>query len=128
MSQPPDNLGLVNGRLPECPASPNCVSTQAPTALHQMPAIPFTGAAADAINKLKQVIADSFSQADLIEEKERYLRYEFRTFLFRFVDDVEFLVDDDKQLIHFRSASRVGYSDMGTNRRRMTTITEEFKR
>ena len=53
-----------------------------------------------------------------------YLHAEARSFLFRFVDDVEFLVDPQQKLIHFRSASRVGYSDLGVNRARM----EQFRK
>jgi uncharacterized protein (DUF1499 family) len=40
---------------------------------------------------------------------------------------VEFLIDPDGKLIHFRSASRTGYSDMGVNRKRMTEIEKSIK-
>jgi uncharacterized protein (DUF1499 family) len=43
------------------------------------------------------------------------------------VDDVEFLFDDDTTIVHFRSASRSGYSDMGVNRQRMTAIGEAYR-
>jgi uncharacterized protein (DUF1499 family) len=46
--------------------------------------------------------------------------------IFRFVDDVEFYIDERANLIHFRSASRLGYSDMGVNRKRMETIRASF--
>lgn len=127
-SQPPTNLGAINGRLAECPASPNCVSSQTNSADHQMPPISFVGNRPAALAKLKQVIANSFPRARLVEESERYLHYEFTSLLFRFVDDVEFLADDDHQQIHFRSASRVGRSDLGANRRRMAIISKEFPR
>ena len=55
-----------------------------------------------------------------------YLHVEFTTALLRFVDDVEFLLDPDKKLIHYRSASRIGRSDLGTNRRRMEMIRRAF--
>jgi uncharacterized protein (DUF1499 family) len=54
------------------------------------------------------------------------LHAEFRSAIFRFVDDVEFMVDPESQRIHARSASRVGYSDMGVNRRRMEEIQAAF--
>ncbi|MDE3040844.1 MAG: DUF1499 domain-containing protein, partial [Nitrospirota bacterium] len=58
----------------------------------------------------------------LVEEDETYLHYEFTSFLLRFVDDVEFLFEDETKTIHFRSASRTGYGDLGVNRRRMEDI------
>jgi uncharacterized protein (DUF1499 family) len=58
----------------------------------------------------------------LVEENDSYLHYEFTSLLFRFVDDVEFLFDDESKTIHFRSASRTGYGDFGVNRRRMEVI------
>lgn len=58
----------------------------------------------------------------LIEEEEAYLHYEFTSRLLRFVDDVEFVFDDESKTIHFRSASRIGYGDHGVNRDRMEQI------
>jgi uncharacterized protein (DUF1499 family) len=55
-------------------------------------------------------------------EDDTYLHYEFTSLLLRFVDDVEFLFDDETRTIHFRSASRTGYGDFGVNRSRMEDI------
>ena len=57
-----------------------------------------------------------------MHQTDNYLHVECRSFWFRFVDDVEFLIDPEQKLIQFRSASRVGYSDLGVNRRRMETL------
>jgi uncharacterized protein (DUF1499 family) len=70
---------------------------------------------------LKAVIP-ALPRTKLIEDEELYLHYEFRSLLLRFVDDVEFLFDEKAKIIHFRSASRVGYGDFGVNRRRMEDI------
>jgi uncharacterized protein (DUF1499 family) len=51
-----------------------------------------------------------------------YLRAESRSAIFRFVDDVEFLADEAAKVIHVRSASRLGSSDLGVNRRRVESI------
>ena len=64
----------------------------------------------------------SLPRTKLVEEDESYLHYEFTSLLFRFVDDVEFLFDDDTKTIHFRSASRTGYGDLGVNRARMEQV------
>ncbi len=61
----------------------------------------------------------SLSRMKLVEEDEAYLHYEFTSLLLRFVDDVEFVFDEETKTIHFRSASRTGYGDLGVNRRRM---------
>jgi uncharacterized protein (DUF1499 family) len=58
----------------------------------------------------------------LVEEDEAYLHYEFTSLVLRFVDDVEFLFDDESKTIHFRSASRTGYGDLGVNRKRMEQV------
>jgi uncharacterized protein (DUF1499 family) len=63
----------------------------------------------------------------LVRETPDYLHVEFRTFL-GFVDDGEFYIDETQKIIHLRSASRVGYWDLGANRRRMESIRTEFER
>lgn len=118
-------LGVSDGQLSECPGSPNCVSSMAQLKDFAMEPIPFsdpTNSGADELTKLKQVIAEEFPRATLIDQQDSYLRYEFCTFVFRFVDDVEFLTAPEEKLIHFRSASRVGRSDLGLNRKRMAKI------
>ena len=62
----------------------------------------------------------------LVAEQGTYLHAEIRSLLFRFVDDVEFSLDSNAGLIHVRSASRVGYSDFGVNRKRVERIRVAF--
>jgi uncharacterized protein (DUF1499 family) len=93
-----------------------------------MDPIAFAGSIGDTLEKIKQTVTESFPNARLIEQHDAYLRFEFTSLVFRFVDDVEFFVDDKSQQIHFRSASRVGHSDLGANRRRMTKISQELNR
>ncbi len=121
----PDNLGITNGQLIDCPSSPNCVSTQTQSEKHKMPSLSYTGTSADAMAKLKKIIA-GLDRTEIIKETDDYIHVEFTTKLMRFVDDVELYVDDEHKKIHFRSASRVGHSDMGLNKRRMTEIGELF--
>ncbi len=121
----PTNLGVTNGRLGDCPSSPNCVSTQADDADHRMEPIPFTRSADQAMQRIKDLVTE-MPRTKIVTMEPNYLHVEFRSALFRFVDDVEFLIDPDEQVIHFRSASRVGYSDFGMNRRRMEQIQQAF--
>lgn len=118
-------LGVSNGQLSECPGSPNCVSSMTKLDDFTMEPIPFSdpeGSSETELKKLQQAIENTFPRATLVDQKDNYLRYTFCTFVFRFVDDVEFLAVPDEKLIHFRSASRVGRSDLGLNRKRMAKI------
>ena len=66
-------------------------------------------------------------QGASLEQNERpYLHATFTTRVMRFVDDVEFRMVLEQELIHVRSASRVGYSDLGTNRRRVERLRNAF--
>ena len=109
--------------LPPCPGSPNCVSTLASSddAQHAIPPYSYRKSRPEAKEVLKATIAD-LPRTKLVEEEEAYLHYEFTSLLLRFVDDVEFLLDDETKTVHFRSASRTGYGDLGVNRRRMEDI------
>ena len=117
--------GLHDGRLAACPSSPNCVCSQNADAAHAIAPLAFRGSAAAAMRALQQVLA-SQPRVRVITETPNYLHAEFRTPLCRFVDDVEFLVVESEHVIHVRSASRVGYSDLGTNRRRVEALRREF--
>ncbi len=110
-----------SNRLPPCPSSPNCVSTQAQDEGHAIAPISYRKPRAEAKEVLKETIR-SIPRMQLVEEDETYLHYEATSLLLRFVDDVEFLFDDQAKIIHFRSASRTGYGDLGVNRKRMEQV------
>jgi uncharacterized protein (DUF1499 family) len=107
--------------LRACPDKPNCVSTRAIDERHAIVPFRYRKARAEAKEALKGVLA-TVPRTKLVEEDEGYLHYEFSSLLLRFVDDVEFLFDDDTKTVHFRSASRTGYSDLGVNRQRMEQL------
>ena len=112
--------------MADCPKSPNCVCTQATDAQHSMDPIPFDGPPTEAIRRIKAAIA-TIPRIKVITEKENYIHAEATSLLFRFVDDVEFFVDQNAKSIQFRSASRAGYSDLGVNRSRMEQIRAAFR-
>ena len=126
LARRPANLGVKSGKLAPCPTSPNCVSTQAVDAEHRIDVIPFTGSRVDALARLKRAIA-TLPRAASVTETADYLHVECTSLIFRFVDDVEFWIDETNHVIHFRSASRVGRGDLGVNRRRMEAIREAFE-
>jgi len=119
----PANLGAREGGLAPCPSSPNCVSSQADDDRHRIEPLAFTGDPDAAFTRLKGVLA-ARGDTTIIEETPGYLRVELQTTFF--VDDGEFLLDRARQVIQVRSASRVGYSDLGKNRRRMEEIRRAF--
>ena len=126
MTPRPDNIGVTNGKLAPVPDSPNCVSTEATDDLHRIEPYMFSGSAEDAVRKLKSIVS-AMAGSNIVSEDGSYLHAEFRSRIFRFVDDVEFLVTAEDGLVHFRSASRVGHSDLGVNRARMEAIRKQFQ-
>ncbi len=123
----PADLGVHDGKLLPCPSSHNCVSSQAADEGHRVAPLPYTGTAEEALKKLK-VIVRSLPRTTIVTETPAYLHAESASFLFRFVDDLEFLVDDRAKVIHVRSASRLGYSDLGVNGRRIELIREHWQK
>jgi uncharacterized protein (DUF1499 family) len=114
------------GRLAPCPRTPNCVSTEAPEgSSKRMDPIPYTGSQDRARARLVDVLR-KHPRTRIVREEPGYLKAECRSAIFRFVDDVEFVFDDVARRIHFRSASRLGRSDFGVNRKRMEEISAAF--
>jgi uncharacterized protein (DUF1499 family) len=117
----PNNLGVNDGKLAPCPSSPNCVCSQASDSLHQIAPLSFTSPPEPAFSQLKSII-QSLPRTKIITESGDYLYVEFKTALMGFVDDVEFYLDRNSKIIHVRSASRLGYGDLGVNRQRIEKI------
>jgi uncharacterized protein (DUF1499 family) len=123
----PTNLGVTDGKLAAVPSSPNCVCSQAPSAdaEHYVAPFPLTGSPRDAIETLKTIV-QSMERVQVIQSDDRYLYAEFTTKLMGYVDDVEFYADGASGVIQVRSASRLGQSDLGLNRKRIEAIRAEL--
>ena len=117
----PVNLGVHNGKLAPCPASPNCVSSQSSDREHSVEPLRYTGSPGEAMDRLKKIVI-SMKRSRIITETGSYIHAEFTSALFRFVDDVEFFLDERAAVIQVRSSSRIGYSDLGVNRKRIEDI------
>lgn len=122
VKRPADSVTLA-----PCPESPNCISSQAPAddAQHYMAPLTYKGTAEEARQKLLAII-DAMPRTKVVTDEGNYIHTTFTSLIFRFVDDVEFVIDDGAKQIHFRSAARVGYGDMGVNRKRMEEIAGRF--
>jgi uncharacterized protein (DUF1499 family) len=123
--KPAKTTSAPNPRLAPCPRTPNCVSTQAPPGPQHMNPIPYSGPLAAARAKMVKVLRDR-PRTTIVAEEPAHLKAECRSLIFRFVDDVELVFDDRAKRIEFRSASRLGRSDFGVNRKRMDEIRAAF--
>jgi uncharacterized protein (DUF1499 family) len=123
--RPPENLGVRDGALAPCPASPNCVASTAQDAEHAIAPLAFSGSPQAAFARLARVVADQ-PRARVVAQNDGYLRAEFKSAALDFVDDVEFLLDPSAGVIQVRSASRLGRSDFGVNRKRVEALRAAF--
>jgi len=122
----PANLGIKDGKLARCPSTPNCVSSQSPDRDHFVEPLSFTGTAAEAHAGITKIIL-GMKRSRIITDTDSYIHAEFASAVFRFVDDVEFQIDEGAKIIHVRSASRLGHSDLGVNRKRVEDIRARWK-
>lgn len=113
---------MADDKIKVCPATDNCVSSLKNEARERQVAhFPIQVDFVQSKTRLKEVIAE-LPRTKLISESEKYLHFTFTSLIFRFVDDVEFELDETKNIIHVRSASRVGRSDLGVNAKRVAQI------
>ena len=112
--------GSANEIAP-CPTSPNCVSSLESDESHRIEPFRFTGSAEEAWESLKEVLG-AVPRTTVVEQSDTFIHLEARSRIFRFVDDVDFLLDARESVIHVRSASRVGHGDLGVNRSRVEKI------
>ncbi len=112
-------------QLAACPQTPNCVSSQAGDGQHAIAPFSYDGNAPTVWDRLRSAVL-SQARTVIVEEDGNYLHVEARSRLFGFIDDVEFLLLPQENIIHVRSASRTGYSDFGVNRRRVERIRRAF--
>ena len=104
-----------------CPTSPNCVSTMATEESQAIAPFAYQKPLYEAKARLIQIFS-GFPRTELVKEEEAYLHFEARSFFLQFVDDVEFVFEEESKTIHFRSAARSGHYDFGVNRKRMVDL------
>jgi uncharacterized protein (DUF1499 family) len=121
----PQNLGMTDGRFTPCPESHNCVSSQATDAVHNISPIQAHGSPDVVMVDLADSI-ESIYGGKVVAVEGTYLRAEFTSRVFRFVDDLECFYDEDRGVIEIRSASRLGYSDFNVNRNRVEELRRIF--
>jgi uncharacterized protein (DUF1499 family) len=117
----PTNLGVKDGKLIACPGTPNCVNSQSQDAQSKIAPLPDV-AIADLVKIIK-----GMERTTIIEQSDNYLYVEFKSKLMGYVDDVEFYRDNNENVVQVRSASRLGKSDLGVNRKRVEEIRAKLK-
>lgn len=117
----PTNLGVKNQQLAPCPSSPNCVVSQNGDTEHAIAPISYQASPEKAKEMLLKVLS-VVPLTKITQTNEDYIRAESSSKLMGFVDDVEFYFPKDGKIIEVRSASRLGDSDLGVNRRRIEQI------
>jgi uncharacterized protein (DUF1499 family) len=129
---PAPKLGVREGRLKPPSRTPNSVSSQASLypdspqrAYAEIAPFPVRGDATASLARLAQIVA-AMPGARIVESKPDYLYAQFTTRVMRFVDDVEFWFSQSDNVIHVRSASRVGRRDFGVNRQRVEAIRARY--
>jgi len=115
---------LVDGRLRACPDSPNCVSSESDRASSRVEPLIFQDPPEKAWGNLRETLREMGGKIQ--EEYDGFLWATFTSRVFRFVDDVEFRMVSAHGTIHVRSGSRIGYSDLGVNRRRVEKLRTLF--
>lgn len=111
----PQHLGIPKSRLNPCPSTPNCVSSESEDEAHRIAPLN------SSIHDIERII-QNMDRANIIIKNDRYLYAEFTSAVMGFVDDAEFLYDPVLQVVQVRSASRLGKSDLGVNRKRIEFI------
>ena len=115
----PSDLGVTAGKLKAASPKPNSVASQADAGYAKI--APFA-AGSDPQATWAKLCALVKAEASIIKSSDDYLYAEYTSPLMGYVDDVEFLLQAEQGVIHLRSASRLGYSDMGANRKRIESL------
>ncbi len=121
---PPKQAGVHQLQLRDCPSSPNCVSSHEINNEHYISPITTFHQPQVSIEQLKNIVS-AHPNMSLIKQSDNYLYVQFTSSVLGFVDDLEFIVEETQ--IQVRSASRLGYSDFGANRKHIEAVRKQFK-
>ena len=119
-------LGVSQGKFKALSVKPNNVSSQTELPEKKVDPLPFKETQTGTMAALKKAVA-AYGGGSIEKETDEYLYVIFTTPMMRFHDDVEFWLDANNKEVHFRSASRAGYSDMGLNRQRYDELSKRYQ-
>lgn len=107
--------------LADCPGTPNCQGSMSSDAGHRVGALPGRGSVSASLEAIEGVLA-AMPGAHVVERNDRWLHATVTSRLVGYVDDIEFLVDENGKQVQVRSASRIGKSDLGANAKRIERL------
>ena len=122
----PDNIGVVDAQLANCPTTPNCVVSQGADTDHAIAPITYTTDLATARQNLVNILG-VVPRTQIVQQSDDYILAMSESRLMGFVDDSEFYFPADESVIQIRAAARLGESDLGVNRRRLEQIRLAFQ-
>jgi uncharacterized protein (DUF1499 family) len=127
-SPPVPRSGSGPARLAPCPPTPNCVTSEGAEPSQRVESFVLDPRVEPAVAwaAVREAVA-GLPRTRIADEAPGYLRAESRSALFRFVDDLELALEPGARRIAVRSASRVGRSDLGVNRRRVERLREALR-
>jgi uncharacterized protein (DUF1499 family) len=123
--QPQIELGMVDGQFYELNNKPNNVSTQTSYENKRISTLAFKGTLEESKRRFIEAMK-AYPGIEIIKEEDTYIYAVATTNTLKFHDDIEVYFDSVEQVIHYRSASRAGYSDGGLNRRRYEAISGNY--
>jgi uncharacterized protein (DUF1499 family) len=119
-------LLALSVHLPDCPGSPNCVSSLASDPARRVEPFSFQGHTPEQARKALVAALTSMRRTEIVAQDPMVIEALARSRLFGFVDEITFAFDDDGHVVHVRSASRNGYWDLGANARRVEILRQAF--
>jgi uncharacterized protein (DUF1499 family) len=122
----PDEIGIDPSGLRGCPKSPNCVSSEAKDEQHAIEVFRLKGDP-NVSWPLIQGEIGSMPGWVIVTATDNFIHVECKSRIFRFVDDLELYLNSSNEVISMRSASRIGYSDFGANRRRVELLRSRLR-
>ena len=122
LTQKAPQIVLDDGQLPRCPATPNCVCSEYASGDSSIAPISID----EKVNWSEIIQSVEALGGVVVEQNDDYVHVTFTSTLFRFVDDVVLRIDRSNNLLHVRSAYRVGHSDMGVNRKRVESLRNQI--
>jgi len=127
-SQNGQALGLVNGSLSRCSEKPNCVCSERPYDVGHYIEPVNNIQNIKMVNMAKVMSTIKKMNGNLQSAKDNYIAATFTSSIFGFVDDLEIRIDPNQGIMHFRSASRVGYGDGGVNKKRVELFKKLYRK
>ena len=117
----PSNLGINDSKLSPCPDTPNCVSSDSTGSNDSISAIKIDSSKPDLWHSIREAVLE-LPRTIIVSETSDYLHAECKSAFFGFVDDLELHLRASENIIAIRSASRLGSSDFGVNRKRVEQL------